>query len=154
MSYLKFKNFETLQIYCIIISQFYIIIFDVFNSYVSLAVLCLHPGVQEAASLLIRTLFRTGDLVDLEDAERFVEVTYGYLKDPSNGINQEGPEVAVRGYNYAEAIKRQNRDLKKAEKLARESLQIREILAVGDKYRGITEMLLNEILEEQRANKL
>jgi hypothetical protein len=113
-----------------------------------------HPEVQEAAALLIRTLFRTGDTGDLEDAERFAEVTYGYLKDPSNGINPEGPEVAEGGYNYAEAIKHRNGNLIKAEKIARESLRIREILAVKDKYRGITEILLNEILEKQRANEL
>lgn len=109
-----------------------------------------HPKVQEAASMLIRTLFQTGDL---EDAERFSEVTYGYLKDPANGMNQEGYEVATGGYNYADAIKRRNGDLVKAEKIIRESLRIREIL--GDNgYRNMTKVMLIEILNLQRTNKL
>jgi hypothetical protein len=47
---------------------------------------CVHPQVQEAAGLLIDVLIKKGDLFD---AERYVQVTYGNLRDKKNGIDQD-----------------------------------------------------------------
>jgi hypothetical protein len=72
---------------------------------------------------LINSLILQGDLLI---AERFAEQTYQNLRDFKNGMDQEGTEVAMGAYNLADVIRRQEeRDLIKAEKLARESLLIR-----------------------------
>jgi tetratricopeptide (TPR) repeat protein len=83
-----------------------------------------HSQVQEAAGILIHILIRKGDLYD---AERYAQVTYGNLRDKKNGIDQEGEEMATGAYNLADVIVRQEGDLIKAEKLARESLRIRTL---------------------------
>jgi hypothetical protein len=107
----------------------------------------LHSQVQEAAGVLIRILIAKGDLFD---AERYVQVTYGNLRDKKNGMDQEGKEMARGAYNLADVIHRQNGDLKKAEELGRECLHI-GILAYGSSQNevGLGCNLLVRILKAQ-----
>jgi hypothetical protein len=84
-----------------------------------------HPQVQQAAGILIRTLIWKGDLFD---AERYAQVTYGNLRDKKNGMDQEGDEMATGAFNLASVILHQNGDLIRAEVLARESLRIRSLI--------------------------
>ncbi len=80
-----------------------------------------HPQVQEAANLLIGCLIDKGDFLNAEQ-------TYQNIRDPKNGMNQEGEEVAKGAYDLADVICRQNGDLEgliKAEEL------IREVLVTG-----------------------
>jgi hypothetical protein len=97
---------------------------------------------------LIDCLIHQGDLFN---AERYAEQTYQNLKDITNGIDQEGNEVAEGAYNLASVILIQDdRDLIKAEKLARESLHITTQLHGPDHDRvGISNMLLGRILKKQ-----
>lgn len=46
---------------------------------------CVHPRVQEAAGTLIKLLMEKGDLIDLENASRYAEITYSNLRDKTNG---------------------------------------------------------------------
>jgi hypothetical protein len=106
-----------------------------------------HPQVQQAAGILISSLIRQGDLFN---AERFAEQTYANLTDIKNGMDQEGEEVATGAHNLADVILRQDDDLIKAEKLARESLRIRTRLFCSNNGRiGTSCMLLAQILRNQ-----
>ena len=69
---------------------------------------------------------------NLFDAERYAEVTYSNLRDHKNGMDQESEDVAMGAYNLADVILRQNGELIKAEKLARESIRIRAQLFGSD----------------------
>jgi tetratricopeptide (TPR) repeat protein len=88
-----------------------------------------HPLVQKAAGVSINILIVKGDFYD---AERFAKVTYENLRDKKNGMNQEGEEMAMGGYNLARIILLQKGDLIKAEKFAKESLVIRSQLYSSD----------------------
>jgi tetratricopeptide (TPR) repeat protein len=103
-----------------------------------------HPKVQKAAGILIDILIRKGDLYD---AERYAQVTYGNLRDKTNGIDQEGEEMAMGVQNLADVIFRQRGDLMKAERLAREALHIRSQLHNVDE--GNSCDLLGRILQAQ-----
>jgi hypothetical protein len=105
--------------------------------------------VQQAAGMLISSLIFQGDLFN---AGRFAEQTYANLRDIKNGMDQEGEEVAMGAYNLANVIRRQDdRDLIKAEKLARESLRIRTQVHGSNDYRvGLSCLLLAQILMIQR----
>jgi hypothetical protein len=106
-----------------------------------------HPQVQEAAGVLINILTVKGDFYN---AERFAQVTYENLQDKKNGMNQEGEEAARGGHNLAKVILLQKGDLKKAEKLARESLRIRNQLHSSDYYKVADSCtLLANILKAQ-----
>jgi tetratricopeptide (TPR) repeat protein len=107
-----------------------------------------HPQVQEAAGMLISSLINQGDLFN---AERFADQTYANLRDIKNGMNQEGEEVAMGASNLADVMFRQDdRDLIKAEKLARESLLIRSRLYSSNDHRiGMNCLLLGKILLNQ-----
>jgi tetratricopeptide (TPR) repeat protein len=108
---------------------------------------CVHPQVQNAAGLLIACLIHNGDLFN---AERFAQQTYENLRDRKNGMNQEGEEVAMGSYNLADVIYRQEGDLLKAEKLAREALRIRFLLYSSDEHMiGGSCDLLARILKSQ-----
>jgi tetratricopeptide (TPR) repeat protein len=107
-----------------------------------------HPQVQQAAGILISSLILQGDLLN---AARFAEQTYANLRDVKNGMDQEGEEVAMGAYNLVDVILRQDDgDLKKAEKLARDSLRIRTRL-YGSNHRSIGTncLLLGRILLKQ-----
>lgn len=80
-----------------------------------------HPEVQEAASQLIECLTLKGDLYN---AERFAQATLDSLKDPKNGLDQQGKDVSDGNYNLASVIYKQKSDLVKAEMLSRESHRI------------------------------
>lgn len=81
--------------------------------------------------------------------KRFAEMTYSNLRDKSNGINQNGEEIAMGAHNLVSVITKTNGDLIKAEVLARESLRIR-ILIYGDHRRvAISCDLLASILRAQ-----
>jgi hypothetical protein len=56
---------------------------------------------------------------DLFDAERYVQVTYGNLRDKKNGTDQESEVVALGAYNLASLIEQLDGGLIKAEELAR-----------------------------------
>jgi hypothetical protein len=109
---------------------------------------CVHPQVQEAASVLINILIVNEDFYN---AESFGRVTYDNLRDKKNGIDQEGDAVATGAYNLALVILRQDGDLIKAEELARECHRIRSLME-GGKYHGIgiSSLLLASILIEQK----
>jgi hypothetical protein len=102
--------------------------------------------------MLIHILVRKGDLFD---AERYAQVTYGNLRDKKNGINQESENVAFGAFNLANVILRQNGagDLVRAEFLARESLQIRNLIYGSNHVNvGLSCELVANILRAQ--NKL
>jgi tetratricopeptide (TPR) repeat protein len=106
-----------------------------------------HPQVQEAAGILINCLIHNKDLFN---AERFAQQTYENLKDRKNGMDQEGEEVAMGSYNLADVIYRQDRDLLKAEELAREALRIRSLIYNSDNFSiGGSCDLLARILQSQ-----
>jgi hypothetical protein len=113
-----------------------------------------HPQVQEAANLLIGCLIDKGDFLN---AERFAEQTYQNLRDPKNGMNQEGEEVAKGAYDLADVICRQNGDLEgliKAEELIREVLRIRTpIFGFNHHCVGVSCDLLARILMTQLLKK-
>jgi hypothetical protein len=84
------------------------------------------------------------------------QVTYSTLKDPANEADQEGEEVAEGAYNFADLLRLQKGDLIKAERLARESLCIREALHIdmepSDPHHfnfGRSKDLLARILKDQ-----
>jgi hypothetical protein len=108
-----------------------------------------HLQVQEAASCLIECLIQQGDLFN---GERFAEQTYANLKDSKNGINQEGEQVAEGAYNLADVIfQKDDGDLIKAGKLARESLRIRtQLYGTNHNKVGTSCILLARILVKQR----
>jgi tetratricopeptide (TPR) repeat protein len=106
-----------------------------------------HPQVQIAAGMLIACLIHNGDL---SNAERFSQQTYENLRDRKNGMDQEGEEVAMGSYNLANVIHRQEGDLSKAEKLAREALRIRSLISGSDDLGiGTSCDLLARILQSQ-----
>jgi tetratricopeptide (TPR) repeat protein len=106
-----------------------------------------HPQVQQAAAILIESLIHKGDLFN---AERFSQQTYENLRDRKNGIDQEGEEVAMGSYNLADVILRQEGDLLKAEKLAREALRIRSLIYYSDDHKiGGSCDLLARILQSE-----
>jgi tetratricopeptide (TPR) repeat protein len=105
-----------------------------------------HPQVQEAAGVLIDCLIHKGDLYD---AERFAQVTLDSLKDPANKEDQESEAVAKGYYNMGRVINDQNKDLMRAEVLARESLRIRTQIYANDHYVGFSSTLLADILRKQ-----
>jgi tetratricopeptide (TPR) repeat protein len=106
-----------------------------------------HPEVQTAAGYLIECLIHKGDLYD---AERFAQITLGSLKDPANGVDQDSEEVAKGYYNLGSVILKQNGDLVKAERLAREAYRIRIQLYGNDHYNvGGSAALLANILRLQ-----
>jgi hypothetical protein len=107
-----------------------------------------HLQVQEAASWLISCLIQQGDLFN---AERYAEQTYANLRDMKYGMDQEGRQVAQGAFNLADVIRRQDdRDLIKAEKLARESLHIMTRLYGPDSSKlGTFCLLLARILDMQ-----
>mmetsp|Transcript_26947 Transcript_26947/g.25802 ORF Transcript_26947/g.25802 Transcript_26947/m.25802 type:complete len:487 (+) Transcript_26947:111-1571(+) len=107
-----------------------------------------HPHVQAAAASLIECLKAKGDLYN---AERFAEANYSILRDPKNGINQESDEVAESYYNLADIINKQMGDLEKAEKLARDSLNIRIRLFDSTHFKiGDCCFLLSRILRSRK----
>jgi hypothetical protein len=73
---------------------------------------------------------------NLVDAERYAEVTYANLQDHKNGMDQESEDVAMGAYDLANVILRQDGDLIKAGKLARESIRIRTQL-FGSNYNTV-----------------
>jgi hypothetical protein len=105
------------------------------------------PQVQEAAGVFTDILIMKGDLYD---AEHYAQVTYGTLRDKKNGIDQNSEVVAQGAYNLANVILEQNRDLIKAEELARESLRIRTLIS-GSLFVAVemSSNLLAHILEAQ-----
>lgn len=104
--------------------------------------------LQRAAALLINSLNKNGDHVK---AELFAEVNYGILRDHKNGKDQEGDEMAEGSYNLADIIHKQNGDLVKAEKLARESLRIRIQLYDSEHFKiGDCSFLLARILQSRK----
>jgi tetratricopeptide (TPR) repeat protein len=106
-----------------------------------------HRQVQQAAGMLINSLIQEGDLFN---AERFAQQTYENLKDRKNGMDQEGEEVAMGSYNLADVIYRQEGDLLKAEKLAREALRISSLIHNSDDHKiGVSCDLLARILKHQ-----
>jgi tetratricopeptide (TPR) repeat protein len=106
-----------------------------------------HPQVQEAAGMLIHCLIYNGDLFN---GERFAQQTYENRRDRKNGMDQEGEEVANGSYNLADVIYRQEGDLLKAEKLAREALRIRSLIHNSDDHRiGANCDLLARMLQIQ-----
>jgi tetratricopeptide (TPR) repeat protein len=106
-----------------------------------------HPQVQTAAGILIECLIHNGDL---SNAERFSQQTYENLRDRKNGMDQEGEAVAMGSYNLANVIHRQEGDLSKAEKLAREALRIRSLMyGSNDHIIGTSCNMLGKILESQ-----
>jgi hypothetical protein len=108
---------------------------------------CVHPLVQKAAGILISCLIMKGNLVD---AERYAEVTYANLRDHKNGMDQESEDVAMGAYNLANVIFRQNGDLVKAERLARESIRIRaQLFGSNHSTVGLCCDLLANILQSQ-----
>jgi hypothetical protein len=108
---------------------------------------CVHPQVQHAAGMLIQCLIHNDDLFN---AERFAQQTYENLRDRKNGMDQEGEEVAMGSHNLADVIHRQDGDLLKAEKLAREALRIRSLIHSSDDDRiGVSCNLLAHILKSQ-----
>jgi tetratricopeptide (TPR) repeat protein len=108
-----------------------------------------HPQVQNAASTLIYGLILQGDL---ENAERFAEQTYNNLRDHKNGMDQEGDEMAIGAFNFANVIWQQDGDIIKAEKIARESFRIICQLCGTDDCNGKMGrhgLLLARILQKQ-----
>jgi tetratricopeptide (TPR) repeat protein len=106
-----------------------------------------HPRVQEAADTLIDILIKKGDLFD---AERYAEVTYGYLRDLHNKMDQKGADFAQGSYNLAHVVFLQNGNQVKAEQLSREALRIREQLNGPLNHSvGISSLLLARILQKQ-----
>jgi hypothetical protein len=106
-----------------------------------------HPKVQSAAGTLIECLIHNGDWYD---AERYSQVTLDSLRDPANNADQNGEEVALGYYNLAKVTNRLAVDLKKAEKLARESYRIRLQLYGNDhQLLGFSSSLLATILSSQ-----
>jgi tetratricopeptide (TPR) repeat protein len=83
-----------------------------------------HPQVQVAAGNLIECLIHKGDLYD---GERYAQFTLDSLKDSANGVDQDSEAVAIGHYNLSSVILKQNGDLVKAERLAREAYRIRYI---------------------------
>lgn len=124
-----------------------------------------HPSVTTAASTLIDSMIKKGDLFN---AERFAAVTHGSFKDHKNGIDQESEDVALASYNFAMVIlessynfakvilEEGSDDLLKAEELARESLRIRTKLFGSNHQRGYklaeSSMLLGSVLQKQDKN--
>jgi tetratricopeptide (TPR) repeat protein len=84
-----------------------------------------HPKVQGAACTLIESLILNGEFYD---GERYAQATLDSLKDPMNKLDQQSNDVARGYHNLANIIYLQNKDFKKAEILARESLRIRTLL--------------------------
>jgi hypothetical protein len=82
--------------------------------------------------------------------DRYAEVTYGNLKDKSNGINQESEVVANSLHNLADVIYRQRGHLIKAEAHAREAIRIRTKKNGNDHNDvGVSCLLLANILMVQ-----
>jgi tetratricopeptide (TPR) repeat protein len=104
-----------------------------------------HPEVQEAAGKLIHYLINSGDLFN---AERYAQQTYENLKNQENGMDQECEEIATGAFNLANVIYRQDGDLIRAEKLARDALRIRNQSPNCENV-GISCALLAEILQQQ-----
>jgi tetratricopeptide (TPR) repeat protein len=106
-----------------------------------------HPKVQRAAGHLIQCLTHKGDFYD---AERFAQTTLDSLKDPTNGMDQDNEAVAQGYYALGNAILRQNGDLIKAERLARESYRI-SLRLYGNEHNfvGLSANLLANILRLQ-----
>jgi hypothetical protein len=67
-----------------------------------------HPNVQEAASVLIGCLIHKGDVYN---ARRFAEATLDSLKDPKNGLDQQGEAVAKGHYMLAKVISHAKADV-------------------------------------------
>jgi hypothetical protein len=84
-----------------------------------------HPQVQEAAGVLIDVLIAKDDL---NNAERYAQVTFGNLRDRKNGIDQNSEVVARGAHNLANVILRQEGDTIKAEELARKSIRINTLI--------------------------
>jgi hypothetical protein len=76
-------------------------------------------------------------------------MTLDSLKDRNNGLDQQSEAVAKIYYDLANVIKVQRRDHVKAEKLARESLQIRVLINSNSFLVGIASGLLASILIRQ-----
>jgi hypothetical protein len=97
---------------------------------------------------LIVSLINNGDLFN---AERFAQQTYANLRDRKNKIDQEGEEVANGAHNLADVIHRQNRDLIKAEELARHAIRIRsQVFFSNHPFVGSSWGLLARILPAQK----
>jgi hypothetical protein len=77
-------------------------------------------------------------------------VTLESLKDPANKVDQESEAVAEGYYNLGMVIEAQNKDLVRAEMLAREALRIRAQLH-GNNHCHVGESigLLARILRKQ-----
>jgi tetratricopeptide (TPR) repeat protein len=105
-----------------------------------------HPQVQKAAGNLIECLTLKGDF---NKAELFAQMTLDSLKDPGNGFDQQSEAVAFGYLDLAKAISAQKGDYVKAEKLARESLRIRDLISSNSDLVGHTAGLLALMLVSQ-----
>jgi tetratricopeptide (TPR) repeat protein len=123
------------------------IFFEEAYNCVAMAYNPVHPEVQTAAGNLIECLIHKGDLYD---AERFSQMTLDSLRDPANGVDQNSEAVALGYYNLGSVIRKQNGDLDKAERLAREAYRIRIQLYGNDHCSvGDSAALLASILRSQ-----
>jgi hypothetical protein len=106
-----------------------------------------HPDVQFAAGNLIERLSHKDDL---DTAEVYAQMTLDSLKDPANEVNQESEFLGQGYYNLGNIIFLQNKDLMRAEMLARKAYRIRFKLYGNDHHTiGVCANLLGNILLAQ-----
>jgi tetratricopeptide (TPR) repeat protein len=106
-----------------------------------------HPDVQFAAGNLIECLSHKGDL---DTAEVYAQMTLDSLKDPTNEVNQDSEFLGAGYYNLGNIVFSQNKDLMRAEMLARKAYRIRFELYGNDHDNvGLSANLLANILSVQ-----